>query len=248
MTSLLIGSTGFVGSNLAEQGKFDAFANSKNILEFNGQRFDEVVVAAGDARKWLANKEPDADRLHIEKLADDIKSVITNRIILFSTVDVYGEKIGDEQDVSSAIRSEPYGINRYWLEREIVNSGVPTQVIRLPALFGNGLKKNLIYDYIHARDLSGFNPNSRFQWFDLSRLKGVMELVKEKGIAELNVCSEPISVQELITSLGGGKLGFNAPLVSYDIRTRFGDDNQYLFCKDQILSEIITFVERWRNK
>ncbi|WP_240726031.1 MULTISPECIES: hypothetical protein [unclassified Escherichia] len=59
----LIGYSGFVGTTLLRQRRFDALYRSTNIDEIFGKTFDTVVCAAAPAQKWLANKDP----------ADDIK-------------------------------------------------------------------------------------------------------------------------------------------------------------------------------
>ena len=57
-----------------------------------------------------------------------------------------------------------------------------TKVVRLPGLFGVGLKKNLIFDAINNKDLSGFHPESTFQWFDMTELGRVVALVMGKRL------------------------------------------------------------------
>jgi len=67
-TSLLIGSTGFVGGNLARQHRFDAAVNSRSIASVHRKRFDTVVCAAPQAQKWWANQNPAEDLAAIERL------------------------------------------------------------------------------------------------------------------------------------------------------------------------------------
>jgi len=85
----LIGATGFVGSNLLRQRSFDARYHSANIGEIGNEVFDLVICAAPSAVKWLANKHPDKDRAHVDRLMADLEAVRTRRFVLISTVDVY---------------------------------------------------------------------------------------------------------------------------------------------------------------
>ena len=62
MRAALIGHSGFVGSNLARQTRFDSTYNSSNIESIAGQEFDLLVCAGVRAEKWIANANPDADR------------------------------------------------------------------------------------------------------------------------------------------------------------------------------------------
>ena len=84
MNNALIGYTGFVGSNLAEQAPFEHLYNSKNIEEMNGEHFDTVVCAGVSAVKWLANKEPENDRANIAKLEATLASIKAKKFILIS--------------------------------------------------------------------------------------------------------------------------------------------------------------------
>ena len=55
----LVGYTGFVGSNLYTQGKFDCVYNSKNITEAFETYPDLLVYAGLRAEKYLANQAPE---------------------------------------------------------------------------------------------------------------------------------------------------------------------------------------------
>src|SRR2546423_4608485 len=98
MRCCLIGHTGFVGSNLARQHRFEVTYNSANIEAIAGEEFDLVVCAGARAEKWIANKNPDADRQGIDRLINAIASVKTRRAVLISSVDVFINPVDvDEQ-------------------------------------------------------------------------------------------------------------------------------------------------------
>src|SRR3954453_14136055 len=71
----LIGHTGFVGSNLDDPFRFSARFNSRDIGEIEGQSFDEVVCAGVSAKKWIANKDPDADWAAIASLIRKLETI-----------------------------------------------------------------------------------------------------------------------------------------------------------------------------
>lgn len=251
MTRMLVGYTGFVGSNLTQQMEFDHLVNSKNIAEFAGTEVDELIISAGDARKWLANKEPENDMKHINKLFDDVSKIKSKKVVLFSTVDVYEDKKGVYEG-SFEVANQPYGKHRWQFEQQVSAHFDKVNVVRLPGLFGNGLKKNIIFDIIVGKDIRGFNPNSAFQWFHLDDLKKVIDYCENKKISELNVTAEPVSVAELCNSVNVdlALLDENAPLVKYDICSKYASEysgvSDYLYSKQDTLEQITKYIAESR--
>lgn len=150
-TSMLVGYTGFVGSNIAAEHEFTWKINSKNKEEAYGKQPDLLVYAGLRAEKFLANKDPEADMATIMEAMEQIQKIAPKKLVLISTVDVYKEPVGVDED--SPIDTEgllPYGANRYRLEQMVRQNYEDALIIRLPGLFGKNLKKNFIYDYIHV--------------------------------------------------------------------------------------------------
>jgi nucleoside-diphosphate-sugar epimerase len=247
MANMLIGFSGFVGGNLAKQFKYDYLINSKNINKAHDVSVDILTIAAGDARKWLANKEPEKDLIHIEKLFLDISKINAKKVILFSTVDVFSGEAGIYED-SELFSAEPYGRHRKYFEKLVLDHFNSVTIIRLPGLFGCGLKKNIIYDILHGKDLSSFNPDSAFQWFCLNDLSSIINYCSKHNISELNVSSEPISVLELckILKVSPTLLNPNAKRINYDIRSyysmKFNGTNDYLFSKKDVEISLLNYV------
>ena len=149
----LIGHTGFVGSNLREQHEFDVFFNSRNIEEIKGGEFDLLVCAGVNAVKWYANLHPEEDKAAIQILMDCLSTVKAKHFILISTIDVYSSFIPspDESSIPDETRQDAYGKNRYQLECWVRKHFPSSLIVRLPALFANGLKKNFIFDLMHPK-------------------------------------------------------------------------------------------------
>ena len=146
----LVGYTGFVGGNLYAHGLYDAVYNSKNIAEAYGTSPDLLVYAGVRAEKFLANSFPIEDFKIMEEAFLNIKKIQPKKLVLISTVDVYKNPIGvDEDTVICEDELEPYGLNRYKLENMVREEWEDALIIRLPALYGEGLKKNFLYDLIH---------------------------------------------------------------------------------------------------
>ncbi len=249
MSSALVGSTGFVGGNLLRQTSFDALYHSSDIETIRGRSFDLLVCAGARAEKWLANKEPERDIAGIRRLMDCMAEVQAKHVVLISTVDVYPVPVGvDESTPIDPAANTAYGRHRYELER-FVNDRFNTTTVRLPGLFGPGLKKNIIYDLIHGNATDAICPDSVYQFYDLTRLWADIETTRKGGLALANFATEPVSVREVARA--GFDIDFENPKATkparYDMRTRhaalFGGANGYLAGKAQVLSAIHRFVQ-----
>lgn len=145
----LIGSTGFVGGALLAQRDFDLAYSSKTIAEIADQNFDLVVCAGAPATMWAANADPDADAANIARLLASLRAARIDKLVLISTVAVFDDlSAGYAESSANYETSKAYGRNRRWLEVE-ASSRFDCHILRLPALFGPGLKKNFIFDLLN---------------------------------------------------------------------------------------------------
>lgn len=143
----LIGYTGFVGNYIKNQSNFDFLYNSSNINEIYGKNFDILVIAAPSAVKWKANQEPKKDLEMINGLINSLKKVKAKQVVQISTIDIYKNPINVNENTPIETNGlHPYGKNRFYLEEFIRKQFETHLIVRLPALFGEGLKKNFIYD------------------------------------------------------------------------------------------------------
>ena len=150
MSTLLVGYTGFVGSNLYLKKDFDEVYNSKNIKEAYGKNPDLLVYSGLKAEKYLANNNPEEDMKLVYEAQKNITKINPKKLVLISTIDVFKKAIDVYEN--SEIDKEnlhPYGLNRYKLECWVRENYKDALIVRLPALFGKNLKKNFIYDLIN---------------------------------------------------------------------------------------------------
>ena len=145
---VLVGYTGFVGGNLAKAASFDGLYNSKNIEEAFGTKPDILYYAAVPAEKFTANQFPEEDLQIIENAKENIRKIAPGKVVLISTVDVY-EGTFPVTEADAALGSGAYGRNRRQLELFVEETFADHLIVRLPGLFGKGIKKNFLYDYIH---------------------------------------------------------------------------------------------------
>jgi hypothetical protein len=147
---ILVGNTGFVGSNIAKAHHFDSMYNSKNIASAIGLQPDLLVYAGVPASMELANNNPVADREVCENAINNIRNIHPKCLVLISTISVLDKTINVDEDYH--VRSsglQPYGANRFFLEQKTFEIVRDCHIIRLPALFGDRIKKNFVYDLIH---------------------------------------------------------------------------------------------------
>lgn len=116
--------------------------HSQNIndLKNSNQFFNIIIYAAVPGIKWKANSHPEEDKRVVDNAFNDIKllSKLCSKFILISTIDTMTKDSGN------------YGLNRYKLEKDCINElGSQIAVVRLPALIGKTVRKNIWYDINH---------------------------------------------------------------------------------------------------
>ncbi|ULL19031.1 NAD(P)-dependent oxidoreductase [Paenibacillus sp. H1-7] len=249
----LIGYTGFVGSNLLKQASFDCLYNSKNIEEIKGNKFSQVFCAGAPAVKWKANQDPYSDWNSITSLINNLKEIECERFILVSTVDVYKDpnNVTEDSEVDESLL-DAYGKHRFYLEQFVEDKFPKTNIVRLPGLFGDGLKKNIIYDFLHNNCIDMINCENVFQFYNLDRIYRDIMLIIQNDIARVNFGTEPVSVKEVASF--AFNINFNNTTekmpVYYDMRTKYStlfnsNSPGYIDSKENILNQIKEFVERF---
>ncbi|MBE7069866.1 MAG: NAD(P)-dependent oxidoreductase [Ruminococcaceae bacterium] len=205
MNKALVGYTGFVGSNIYAAGDFSGY-NTKNIKDSFGTKPDLLIYAGLRAEKFLANKEPEKDYELIAEAYDNIMKIGPKKLVLISTVDVI--KDPDKADEDVVIETEglqPYGLNRYLLEKQVREEFPDALIIRLPGLFGKNIKKNFIYDLINV--IPGMLRADKFEELSAKEpvLKNCYRLL-DNGFYKADV---PEDDREMLKDLFR-KLGFTA--------------------------------------
>ena len=144
---LLVGSTGFVGGNLLASHDFSAVCHSSDIADHFGTRPDLCVYAGVPAAMFLANADPEADLAVMAAARENLRRIAPRRLVLISTIAVYEDSRGRDEDSPMDSENLPaYGKNRLQLERWVRQDHPDALIVRLPALYGKGLKKNFLYD------------------------------------------------------------------------------------------------------
>jgi len=254
MKSALIGHTGFVGSNILDKHSFTHLYHSSNIGEIDGQEFDLVVSTGFTGLKWMANKEPEKDLEGIESLLAHLEKVKAKTFVLISTVDVYGAPRNVDEDTPPDYDIEPYGRHRLMAEDRVKGLFADLRIVRLPALFGKGLKKNALFDLLNDNQLDQIRRDDVFQYYDLSRLWSDISVCLENDVPLVNLATEPVSIAELIAAFFPAK---DAKIPTgtqrkqyYDVHTKhasvFGGTGPYIYDKAESLRRLKLYIDSYQ--
>lgn len=246
----LVGFSGFVGSTLIKQASFDSLFRSTNIQDIKGKSFDKVVCAGAPAQKWIANKDPLTDREKIDSLISYLKTISCKTFILISTVDVFKNSVGvDENTPIDEDGLHAYGLNRRLLEKFVESYFDNYLIVRLPGLVGPGLRKNVIFDFLNNNNLAAIESRGVFQFYPMVNLWFDIQVALNAGLKLIHLTAEPISVAD-ISKEGFGKQ-FNHvlsnPPAIYDMRschtTFFGVNGKYQYTARETIQAVRAYAQ-----
>jgi len=97
-------------------------------------------------------------------------------------------------------------------------------ILRLPALFGPGLKKNALFDLMTDREVEKIPANAAYQWYPLTDLSSSIAQVIRWGYSVANLVSPPIEMgviqRRFFPAAQLGPPRDDAP--SYSVASRYG--------------------------
>ena len=246
----LIGYSGFVGGTLlnqAPEGFFDSQYRSTNIGEIDGKSFDRVFCSGVPAQKWIANKEPEKDLANINSLIEHLKTIKCKLFVLISTVDVYKNPNGVDEDTPiDEDGLHAYGLNRRHLEKFVESHFEDYLIIRLPGLVGPGLRKNVIYDMANGNDIEKINGSNVYQFYPMDHLWKDIEMAIGMDYKLVNFATLPISTQEIAQECFNLTLACSDDKVEYNMKSKHAI-NGYFHKKRAILTAIEEYAYEYIN-
>lgn len=247
----LIGHSGYVGQSLLRQRGFDRLYRSTDIATIGGERFDLLVVSGAPAAKWVADRNPEADLARLEGLAGYLDQVAADRVILVSTVDVFADSRGaDEESAPTPAAKSAYGRNRLWLEERVRRRFPSALIVRLPGLVGPGLRKNAIFDLRNDNNLAAIDSRGIFQFYPMVNFWHDLQIALAAGLSLVHLTAAPVSVEEVARE-GFGREFRNtvegrAPAI-YDFQSRhaarFGGRGAYQYDRRESLMAIRAYAQ-----
>lgn len=250
MRTALIGHGGFVASNLEAQAHFDEKVDAHAADRLRGRNFD-LLVCTDPGTRVKAHRDAAGDRATLSRLTDALARIQAARCLLISTIDVYPrpEQVDEDAPIEPATA---HGRHRRELELFCREKFAAT-VLRLPLPFGPGLQEGVLFDLMVGQRVEDIHPEGVYQHYPVAHLWRDANMALERGIAELNLATEPIPTRELALRCFGRELTeypASAPAV-YDVRSKHaplwgGQPFGFLYGKSRILDELTDFIDRER--
>lgn len=206
--TVLVGSTGFVGGNLLAAHPFDAAYHSTDVQNGFGRDNGLVVYAGVPAAMYLANADPAADLAVMAAARENLRRLAPKKVVLISSICVFADSRGKtEADEPTPEGLAPYGANRLQLERWVREDWPDALIVRLPALYGKGLKKNFLYD-LHTITPALLRPDKYRQLAAESELVRIGYEDAGNGFYKLSGKADPAALRAWFAAASFNALAF----------------------------------------
>lgn len=250
----LIGNSGLVGKNLLKHQQFDATFNSSSINNLPSVFVEggDVILSCLPATKWQINQNKLKDLQNIHSIINTLTHCAFNNIVLISTIDVYLDSpLGVDESHDPTINTLHYGSHRLLFEkmvRDLLNYK-SLHVFRLPALFGDHLKKNVLFDLLYNNNVDKINLNTYYQWYDLGRLHDdIKHFTTNHSSGIFNLFTQPVYTADVVDAFfPAADVGYEGNLVQYDWKTQHFASG-YILDASQVMQDIEKFIYEARNK
>lgn len=241
----IVGHTGFIGSNLKFFYKSKYNFNTKNLRLINKHKYDLVILCAPSSKMWIANKFPQKDYHNIKKIINILKKTRTKKIVLISTIEVYGKENNKNEfsKVNKSLNSS-YGKNRVYLEEFIKNSFSDSLIIRLPIVYGKNFTKNCIYDLKNKNNVNLLNGNDLIQLYNVKNLKKDIDFCLKKKIKLINISSKPIKLKFIAKKFFDIDLNLFKKSRTMMMRTCVLKKKKYFYSQKQTINDLKYFLKK----
>ena len=212
---LLVGSTGFVGGNLRAKHTFTAVCHSSDIAAQYGTQPDLCVYAGVPAAMFLANADPEADMEVMRTARENLRKIAPKSLVLISSIAVFADSRGRcEDDAPDTDGLPAYGRNRLQLEQWVREDFNDALIVRLPALYGAGLKKNFLFD-LHTITPAMLKPEKYNELAEKLPLVKNGYTLADNGFYKLNGTADKTALKEFFAGNDFNALAFT------DSRSRY---------------------------
>jgi nucleoside-diphosphate-sugar epimerase len=204
----VIGANGFVGRNLMRSflmKNINAIGITRETLigEIQGKHFRKVFFCAGNSKTFLSQKDP---QFCLERNVNNLYQYLSNlsydKFIYVSSVIVYPQTnlLRSEHFLIDISDLSIYGTHKYLAERYVKEFAKTWVILRPTGFFGNGLKKNFLFDLRNNKEEVFLKKSSWIDYMPVEWFCNVAAILSDKVENDVvNIGSNcPISVLELI--------------------------------------------------
>lgn len=208
MNCLVIGGSGFVGARIvaaAAQAHWHVTSvNRANYAAHKGQTFDLVINANGNARKFIAEKDPSADFVaSVVSVQNSLRDFEFQRYVLISSIDVYSRPDDAAYTLETAeidpAKVTVYGRHKRLAELAVMECNRPWQIVRLGQMIGPDLRKGPVFDLLQG-DPVWVHPDSEYPFLHTHTVARLLLELAMKGTENeiFNVCGQgSVSFREI---------------------------------------------------
>ena len=249
----IIGYTGFIGRNLSKKIKTKYLYNSENINEIKYKNFDKIYCCGTSSLIWKANKDPEKDFFKIFELIKNISTVKCKLFILISTIEVYEDVSDCGEKTFIYKKGLSYGSNRFFLENFVSTRFKKYCIVRLPVVYGEGLKKNIIYNLLNKNQIKNINPNDILQYYPVDKLYLDINFSIKNNLSLINLSSEPIKNSEIIKIFYKKIISNKKKMAirNYNMKSIYSkiwNKKNYIYTKKYIINDLIKFKNNFLKK
>lgn len=227
----VLGGNGFIGSALVQ--RFEAAGSRVTPIgsrdyELNiGSSWDLVVNANGNAKRYLAERDPlwdlDASVGSVERALRDLQCDLYVQI---STVDVYDDVSSldrtREDSLIHTSRLSIYGFHKWLAERVVERFARRALILRVASVVGPHMTKGPLFDVLAEGGQLFMSPRSVLAFVDVGFVARVVAQLVERGIENEIVNVAPSAGIELAAA--ATLLGRSLPPLAPS-----ADDKTYLY-------------------
>jgi hypothetical protein len=188
----IIGSNGFLGKSLCRISKnyeYEIAEITKDTYEFyKSKKFDVLINAATPSKKFWAFQNPYLDFQKTVCLTADITyNWNYEKLIQISTM-----------SAEDYVINHPYAINKK--SAEIISAYKNSLIVRLGALYGEGLNKGSLYDLLNSKQLF-VDIKSQYNYIGTDFVSHwIFQNFDRSGMVELGAC-DTISLEDIALNL-----------------------------------------------
>jgi hypothetical protein len=126
--------------------------------------------------------------------------------------------------------------------------------VRLPGLFGEGIKKNVIFDLLNDNNVDRIHKDGVYQYYNLGNIWKDIQVALDNNLPLVNFATPPVSTEEV------GRECFSVEFTNapddvkpafWDMHSKYaeiyGGQGNYLYSKDQELNDIKLFIKKYKR-